>query len=145
MALPSSPEIYLISAAILYGIGLYAVVSKRNVIKLLIGVEILVAGANLNFIALSAYRWSTDLSLLLGSAVFQPFGITNSLALTVFGSYFIMAGSYTPLFVDPLAHVFVIISIVLGGCVAAIALSFIVNLYKHYGTLDSQKMDKLKW
>jgi multicomponent Na+:H+ antiporter subunit C len=44
-----------------------------------------------------------------------------------------------------LAHAIVIISIVLGGCVVAIALSFIVNLYKHYGTLDSEKMRKLKW
>ena len=52
---------------------------------------------------------------------------------------------YSPLYVDPLAHVIVIVSIVLGGCVVAVALSFIVNLYKHYGTLDSQKMRKLKW
>jgi multicomponent Na+:H+ antiporter subunit C len=145
MALPVSPGIYLVSAAILYGVGLYAVITKRNVVKLAIGIEILVAAAHLNFVALSAYRWSTDLALLIGTAFLQPLGITDTITLTFLGSYLFTANFYTPPVVDPLAHVFVIISIVLGGCVVAVALSFIVNLYKHYGTLDSQKMRRLKW
>lgn len=144
MALPISPGIYLVSAAILYGVGLYAVVTKRNVVKLAIGIEVLVAAAHLNFVALSAYRWFTQWALEIFS-IFQAFGITDNITLTFFGSYFITTNFYTPLYVDPLAHVFVIISIVLGGCVIAVALSFIVNLYKHYGTLDSQKMRKLRW
>jgi multisubunit Na+/H+ antiporter MnhC subunit len=144
MALPVSPTVYLVGAAILYGVGLYCVTTKRNVIKLVIGIEILVAAAHLNFIAFSAYRWFTQWALGIFS-VFSSMGITDNLTLTLFGSYFITANLYTPLYVDPLAHAIVIISIVLGGCVVAIALSFIVNLYKHYGTLDSEKMRKLKW
>lgn len=142
MALPISPTIYLVGAALLYGVGLYCVATKRNVIKLVIGVEILVAAAHLNFIAFSAYRWFTQWALDIIS-VFNYFGITNTWQISLFGS--LTASFYTPLYVDPLAHVFVIISIVLGGCVVAVALSFIVNLYKHYGHLDSQKMRKLKW
>jgi multicomponent Na+:H+ antiporter subunit C len=143
MALPLSPGLYLATAAILYGIGLYAVASKRNVIKIVIGIEVLVAAANLNFIAFSAYRWF-DLWVQEIYSFLQLFGITNP-SLTIFESYFLTANFYTPLYVDPLAQVFVIISIVIGGCVVAVALSFIVNLYRHYGTLDSQKMRKLRW
>ncbi len=142
MALPISPTIYLVGAALLYGVGLYCVATKRNVIKLVIGVEILVAAAHLNFIAFSAYRWFNQWALDIIS-VFNYFGITNTWQIYLLGS--LTANFYTPLYVDPLAHVFVIISIVLGGCVVAVALSFIVNLYKHYGHLDSQKMRKLKW
>ena len=144
MALPVSPTIYLVGAALLYGVGLYCVATKRNVIKLVIGVEILVAAAHLNFIAFSAYRWFTQWTLDILS-IFNTFGITDNLQLTIFGSYFMTTNLYTPLYVDPLAHVIVIVSIVLGGCVVAVALSFIVNLYRHYGHLDSQKMRKLKW
>ncbi|WXG41397.1 MAG: sodium:proton antiporter [Candidatus Freyarchaeum deiterrae] len=143
MALPVSPVLYLATAAILYGIGLYAVATKRNVIKIVIGIEVLVAAAHLNFIAFSAYRWFTLWTQQIYS-VLQLGGITDPY-LTIVGSYIMTANFYTPLFVDPLAHVFVIISIVIGGCVVAIALSFIVNLYKHYGTLDSQQMRKLRW
>ena len=143
MALPVSPGIYLISAALLYGVGLYCVSTKRNVIKLAIGIEILVAAAHLNFIAFSAYRWFTQWALNIFS-VFNYLGISGNLNI-IFGSFFMTVNYYSPLYVDPLAHVIVIVSIVLGGCVVAVALSFIVNLYKHYGTLDSQKMRKLKW
>lgn len=144
MALPISPTIYLVGAALLYGVGLYTIATKRNVIKLVIGVEILVAAAHLNFVAFSAYRWFTQWAFDI-ILIFNSLGITDNLQLYLFGSYFLTANYYTPLYVDPLAHAIVIISIVLGGCIVAVALSFIVNLYRHYGHLDSQKMRKLKW
>jgi multicomponent Na+:H+ antiporter subunit C len=144
MALPVSPTVYLVGAALLYGVGLYCVATKRNVIKLVIGVEILVAAAHLNFIAFSAYRWFSQWVQGL-TYIYNVFGITDNLQIALYGSYFMSMNYYLPVIVDPLAHAFVIISIVLGGCVVAVALSFIVNLYRHYGHLDSQKMRKLKW
>jgi NADH:ubiquinone oxidoreductase subunit K len=47
---------YLSGAVALYAIGLYCLVSKRNMIKLVLGVEILINAVNLNFVAFSAYR-----------------------------------------------------------------------------------------
>jgi multicomponent Na+:H+ antiporter subunit C len=39
---------------------------------------------------------------------------------------------------------FVILSIIVGGVVAAVALSLIVNAYRHYGTLDIRELRRLR-
>ena len=46
---------YLIFALLLYILGLYTLASSKNMIKLVMGIEILVAAVNLNFIALAAF------------------------------------------------------------------------------------------
>lgn len=51
---------FLIVSAILFSLGLMAVLSKRNVIMVLMGVELILNAANINFIAFSRY---TALSL----------------------------------------------------------------------------------
>ena len=53
-----SIEYYLAGAIALYVIGIYCLASKRNMIRLVIGVEILMNSVHLNFIAFSAYRTS---------------------------------------------------------------------------------------
>ena len=47
---------YIALAFALYVIGLYCLATKRNMIKLVMGIEILINAANLNFIVFSAYR-----------------------------------------------------------------------------------------
>lgn len=47
---------YIACAVILYIIGMYCLASKRNMIKLVMGLEILVNAAHVSFIAFSAYR-----------------------------------------------------------------------------------------
>ena len=98
---------YLATAMILFVVGIYCLVVKRNMIRLIIGVEIITSAANLNFIAFSAYA--------------KP-------------------GS-----VDPLGHSYVILSIVVGACVVAVALALTVCAYKHFKTLDIRKLSRLKW
>jgi len=51
---------YLAASAILYSIGLYCLATKRNLIKMIIGVEILLNAAHLNFIALSTTTAGLD-------------------------------------------------------------------------------------
>ncbi len=46
---------YLIFSFALYIIGIYCLATKRNLIRLLLGVEMLVNAANLNFIVFAAY------------------------------------------------------------------------------------------
>jgi NADH:ubiquinone oxidoreductase subunit K len=46
---------YLIFSVILYVLGIYCLATKRNLIRLLLGVEILVNAANINFIVFAAY------------------------------------------------------------------------------------------
>jgi NADH-quinone oxidoreductase subunit K len=46
---------FLIISAILFCIGLYAVLSKRNAIQVLIGIEFMLNAAILNFVAFGKY------------------------------------------------------------------------------------------
>ena len=98
---------YLAAAMVLFVVGIYCLAVKRNMVRLVIGVEILTSAANLNFITFSSYA--------------RP-------------------GS-----VDPLAHSVVIISLVVGACVVAVALTMVVSAYRHYKTLDARKVSRLRW
>ncbi len=51
---------FLIVSAILFSLGLMAILSKRNVIMVLMGVELILNSANINMIAFSRF---TDLGL----------------------------------------------------------------------------------
>jgi len=97
---------YIACSTALFFIGLYCLIVKRNMIRLLMGLEIMLNAANLNFIALSNHR---------------------------------IAG-----FVHPLAHVFTIISIGIGGCIIALGLVITIHAYRHYKTLDVRELRRLK-
>jgi len=87
-------------------IGLGCLMVKRDMVRMLIGVEILFNAANLCFIALSSH-------------------ITG--------------------FIDPLPQSIVMMAIVIDGAVIAVGLVIVLNVYKHYGTLDVRKLRRLKW
>ncbi|MBD3408069.1 MAG: hypothetical protein GF411_18255 [Candidatus Lokiarchaeota archaeon] len=103
-------HIYLIAGLVLYVLGIYTLASARNMIKLVLGIEILVAAANLNFLALAGFT--------LNPSTLGP--------------------------IDPMAQTFVILSICVGGAIAAVAMSLIVNAYRHYGTLDVRELRRLR-
>jgi len=46
---------FLIVAALLFGIGLYGVLAKRNAIAILMGIELMLNATNLNLIAFTRY------------------------------------------------------------------------------------------
>jgi NADH-quinone oxidoreductase subunit K len=46
---------FLILSAVLFSLGLYAVLSRRNAIMVLMGVELILNAANINFVAFSRY------------------------------------------------------------------------------------------
>lgn len=48
-------QIYLFLAMLMFVIGLYIVLSKRNAIMVLVGIELMLNAANLNFLAFSRY------------------------------------------------------------------------------------------
>ncbi|MHA1832558.1 MAG: NADH-quinone oxidoreductase subunit NuoK [Candidatus Baldrarchaeia archaeon] len=100
-------RVYISFAIILYGIGIYCLLSKRNLIRILIGLEILANAANLNFIAFSTVK--------------------------------------APGLIDPLPHVFVIVAIVIHGCIIAIGLTLVVMIYRIYHSLDVKKLKRLRW
>jgi len=46
---------------------------------------------------------------------------------------------------DSLAQSIAVVSIAIGACVAAVALSIMINVFRHYGTLDLKKLRRLRW
>lgn len=46
---------YLIISGILFSLGIYGVVTRRNVIMVLMGIELILNSANINFIAFSRF------------------------------------------------------------------------------------------
>lgn len=96
----------LASVFFLFAIGLASLMINRDMVRLLIGVEILFNAANLGFITLASY-------------------VTG--------------------FIDPFPQTIVMMAIVLDGAVIAVGLVIVLNVYRHYGTLDIRKLRRLKW
>jgi NADH-quinone oxidoreductase subunit K len=56
MALHVSLQHFLIVGAVLFSLGLFAVVTRRNAIMVLMGIELILNSANINFLAFSRYN-----------------------------------------------------------------------------------------
>ncbi len=48
---------YLVVSALLFAVGVYGLATKRNAMRLVFAVEILVNAANINFVAFSRFLW----------------------------------------------------------------------------------------
>ena len=94
---------FLIISAVLFCIGLYAVLTKKNAIQILIGIEFMINAAVLNFVA--------------------------------FGRFDKINGG---------GQLFALFAIVLAAAGVAVALAIILNVYKHFKTIDPSKIGKLK-
>jgi NADH:ubiquinone oxidoreductase subunit K len=55
---------YLIFSALLFSVGLAGALTRRNAILVLVGIELMLNAANLNFIAF--WRYSADPQVLVG-------------------------------------------------------------------------------
>ncbi|MFT5206693.1 MAG: NADH:ubiquinone oxidoreductase subunit K [Candidatus Omnitrophota bacterium] len=50
-----NPQIYILLSAVLFSLGIYGVLSRRNVIAILISIELLLNAANINFITFDKF------------------------------------------------------------------------------------------
>jgi len=110
-------NIPFIAVVCLILIGLYALVFKRNLIKMIIGITLIESGVNLFLITLG-YRKGSIAPIYTSS----PGGI---MAL-------------------PIPQALTLTSIVIGVAVLALMLSLVIHIYRHYGTLDVRKVRRLK-
>lgn len=97
-------------------IGLYTVIFKRNLIKIVIGITLIESGVNLFLITLG-YRGNSIAPIFTNA----PKGKIMSL---------------------PVPQALTLTSIVIGVAVLALMLSLIIHLYRHYGTLNVRKIAK---
>jgi len=50
---------FLLISAVLFTFGVFAIITRRNAIQVLMGIELILNSANINFIAFSRYSWGT--------------------------------------------------------------------------------------
>ncbi|HUU42946.1 MAG TPA: NADH-quinone oxidoreductase subunit K [Planctomycetota bacterium] len=113
--------IYLMTFGLVI-LGLYTVVAKKNVIKIIIGVLIIEYAVNL-LLVLVGYRAG-------GQAPIQVPGET--------------AQTFAARAVDPLPQAMVLTSIVIGLGVVALMVMMAIRLWDRYGTFDTNRIRKLR-
>lgn len=96
---------YLILSSLLFAVGLAGALTRRNAILVLIGIELMLNAANLNFIAF--WRYGPHPEALTGI-------------------------------------MFVIFSIGVAAAEAAVGLALIISIYRHYQTVDLDKINSMK-
>lgn len=116
---------YLASAALLC-IGLYAVLTRRNMIKMVMGLSLMETSTYLFMISL-AYRAGSTAPVLLS----PPAG--QSARSLVHGNV-----------ADPVLQNFCLTAVVIGVAVTAVFLSVVVRIAQHYRTLDSDKVREMR-
>ena len=110
--------ILFILCLILFIIGLYGVVTRRNLIKIILGIAIMEYSVNLFFI-LIAYVDKSTVPILSEGFLEGPFA-------------------------DPLPQAMILTAIVIGLATTALLLSIAIRLYRKYGTFDIRKINSLK-
>ena len=107
---------------ILFMLGLYCVLTKKNTVKIVIGIIIMDYAVNL-FLILLGYRFGGQAPIIDKSTELIEFSKTA---------------------VDPLPQALVLTSIVIGlGCVS-LMVAICIRLYERYKTFDITKMRRLK-
>jgi NADH:ubiquinone oxidoreductase subunit K len=96
---------YLILSAVLFSIGLYGALAKRNIIIILMSIELMLNAVNIAMVAFS--RFVTP-ALLTG-------------------------------------QIFAIFVMVVAAAEAAVGLAIIIALYRNRETIESTKIDLMKW
>jgi len=104
LTLYNNLNVYLLVGAMLFGMGVYGIITRRTLIGMLIAGEMILVGASLNFMAFNRFL-SPD------PATGQIFAL------------FIMA---------------------IAAAEAAIGLSIVIAIYRHYKSIDAQDVVKLK-
>ncbi len=106
-----------ITVMIIIGIGLYAMLYKRNLIKIIIGLDLIESGVNLFLVSLG-YR---------GGGVAPIYTSAPSTNMVL-----------------PTPQALTLTSIVIGLATTAMLLSFSMVIYRNYRTLDTRKIRMLK-
>ncbi len=112
---------------VLFGVGLYAVVTKRNIVKIVLGVAIMEYAVNL-FLVLIGYRVRADGGEVVAPIMDAGTGLQEFLAASV----------------DPLPQALVLTSIVISLGVLSLLVAICIRLYDRYGTFDIGEMKRLR-
>lgn len=107
-----------VACMILVALGLWTLLAKRNLIKLVIGMSLIGSGVNLFLVTLGYVRGGVP-----PIYTFAPEGVAMVL---------------------PTPQALTLTSIVIAVATTALMLAFVVVIYRHKGTLDARKIRDLR-
>lgn len=108
----------LVFSGLLFALGLYGVMTKRNAVRILMSIELMMNAANINLVAFNMYG---------------PLNASTNSALNI--------GSSTPVLGG---QVLAFLAILLAAAEAAVGLSILLVLYKNWQKIDVSTMDMLQ-
>jgi NADH-quinone oxidoreductase subunit K len=106
---------YLILSAILFSLGVFGFLLKRNIITIFMSIELMLNAVNLSFVAFANYWNSNPAKLASGAAVVPLSG-----------------------------QVFVFFVMVVAAAEAAVGLAIIISVYRTRETLNVDQVNLLK-
>jgi len=109
------------AAAVLVVIGLYAILLKRNLVKKLIGLNILQAAIIITWVAAASRPDATV-------PVLDTHG-NGAGRLPAVAEY-----------LNPLPHTLMLTAIVVGVATTGVALALLISIHRRYGTLDETEL-----
>ena len=115
-----------VATAILLVIGLYAILTKKNLVKKLIGLNIVQAAIILIWVAAATKEDAT-----------VPVLDTHG-----HGTKPVVEAAE---FLNPLPHTLMLTAIVVGVATTGVAFALLISIYRRYGTLDEPELlDKMR-
>ncbi|MFH1415276.1 MAG: cation:proton antiporter subunit C [Elusimicrobiota bacterium] len=115
------PIIYSL-CMVLFSVGLYGVVTKKNVVKIILSLIIMENALNL-FILLIGYKAAGMAPIVIRGMDIKEFAATA---------------------VDPLPQAMVLTSIVIGLSIVALMVAVAIRIYERFGTFDISEINDLK-
>ena len=109
-----------VASVFLIVLGLYTILTKKNLIKIVLGMGIVDYGINLLIVSI---------------------GFNDGGTAPIFTISEIAKGAY---FVDPVPQALTLTSIVIGACVDAMALALVIMLYRMYKTANADEIRRLR-
>lgn len=110
-------------AVLLLVLGLFAVCTQKNLIKVVLGLGIIDYGINLLIVSV---------------------GFNNGGTAPVFTISDLLNGVSSSFFVDPVPQALTLTSIVIGACVDAMALALVIMIYRKYKTINSDEVRRIR-
>jgi multicomponent Na+:H+ antiporter subunit C len=122
--------VYVLCLALM-AVGIYAMVAKKNVVKIIIGLMVTEYAVNMLLVVIG---WRT--------AGVPPILPESSVAAASSGS--VARPEFLPHAVDPLAQALIMVSIIVSLAVLLLSVALAIRIYQKYNTFDITEIRKLK-
>lgn len=98
-------QYFLIVSTVMFFAGIYGFITRKNLITMLMSVELILNSVNINFVVFNRYLYPGQLQ----------------------------------------GHFFAMFIIAVAAAEAAVAIAIIINIYRHFDTIDVEDVDEMKY